>query len=87
MTYDFNHFPGGIMRTTLDVEEDVLLAAKEIARQQRLSIGKVLSNLCRQALTRQRTGSTRNGAPLFPIQKKAGAATLELINRLRDERS
>jgi hypothetical protein len=87
MTYDFNHFLGGIMRTTLDVEEDVLLAAKEIARQQRLSIGKVLSNLCRQALTRQRTGSTRNGVPLFPIQKKAGAATLELVNRLRDERS
>jgi len=75
------------MRTTVDVEEDVLLAAKEIARQQRLSIGKVLSNLCRQALTRHRTGSTRNGVPLFPVQKKAGAATLELVNRLRDERS
>jgi hypothetical protein len=75
------------MRTTLDVEEDVLLAAKEMARQQRLSIGKVLSNLARQALTQHRTGGTRNGVPLFPVQKNAGAATLELVNRLRDEQS
>jgi hypothetical protein len=75
------------MRTTLDVEDDVLLAAKEMARQQRLSIGKVLSKLARQALTQQRAGGTRDGVPLFPVQKNAGVATLELVNRLRDERS
>jgi hypothetical protein len=73
------------MRTTLDVEEDVLLAVKEMARQQRLSIGKVLSKLARQALTQHRTGGTRDGVPLFPVQKNAGVVTLELVNRLRDE--
>ena len=72
------------MRTTLDIEDDVLLAAK-VARRQRLSIGKVMSNLARRALTRHRTGGTRDGVPLFPVQKNAGAATLELVNRLRDE--
>ena len=70
------------MRTTLDIEDDVLLAAKEMARRQRLSIGKVMSNLARRALTQHRTGGTRDGVPLFPVQKNAGAATLELVNRL-----
>lgn len=73
------------MRTTLDVEEDVLLAAKEIARQRGVSIGKVLSELARQALSRQDALTARNGVPLFPIQPRAGVVTLELINQLRDE--
>ncbi|NCC26232.1 MAG: hypothetical protein EOM25_13720 [Deltaproteobacteria bacterium] len=38
------------MRTTLDVEEDVLAAAKELARIQNESVGRVLSRLARQAL-------------------------------------
>ena len=74
------------MRTTVDIEDDVLSVAKEMARQQRLPIGKVLSNLARRALTQHRRGGTREGIPLFPVQKNAGVATLELINRLRDEK-
>ncbi len=37
------------MRTTLDIEGDVLIAAKEIARQKGSTLGKVLSDLARQA--------------------------------------
>jgi hypothetical protein len=73
------------MRTTLDLEEDVLLAAKEIARQRGVTIGKVVSDLARQALTREVAGSTRHGLPIFPIQPEAGIVTLELVNQLRDE--
>ncbi|HEX9370804.1 MAG TPA: hypothetical protein VF897_07345 [Roseiflexaceae bacterium] len=73
------------MRTTIDLEEDVLLAAKEIARRQGVSIGKALSDLARQALSRQEAGTTRNGVPLFPVRPEAGVVTLELINQLRDE--
>ncbi|TAK33854.1 MAG: CopG family transcriptional regulator [Chloroflexota bacterium] len=73
------------MRTTLDVEDDVLLAAKEIAKQRGVGVGKVLSDLARQSLTRRVSGPTRDGLPLFPIQPDAGVVTLELVNRLRDE--
>ena len=73
------------MRTTLDIDEDVLLAAKAIARRESLSIGKVLTDLARQALTRQPEAVTRNGVPLFPQQPDASVVTLELVNRLRDE--
>ena len=73
------------VRTTLDVEEDVLIAAKEIARQRGLSTGKVLSDLARQALTQSPTVTMRNGVPIIPVQPGAGVVTLELVNRLRDE--
>jgi hypothetical protein len=73
------------MRTTLDIEEDVLFAAKEIARQRGSTLGKVLSDLARQALTRPAPSSTRQGLPLFPVQPKAGIVTMEFVNQLRDE--
>ena len=73
------------MRTTLDVEEDVLLAAKEIARSRGVSVGKVLSDLARQAMTRPPACATRGDVPLFPVQPDAGVVTLELVNQLRDE--
>ncbi len=73
------------MRTTIDLEEDVLLAAKELARQRGVSIGKVLSDLARQALARSEWRDTRNDLPLFPVQPDARVVTPELINQLRDE--
>ena len=73
------------MRTTLDLDEDVLLAAKELARRQRVSLGKALSELARRALIRQDVAQLRNGVPLFPIGPEAQVVTLELVNQLRDE--
>jgi hypothetical protein len=74
-----------IMRTTVDLEEDVLLAAKEIAKQRGNTLGQVLSDLARQALTRRTPVSTKYGLPVFPVQPDAGVVTLELVNHLRDE--
>ena len=73
------------MRTTVDLEEDVLLAAKEIAKQRGNTLGRVLSELVRLALTRRTPISTNQGLPLFPVQPDAGVVTLELVNRLRDQ--
>jgi hypothetical protein len=73
------------MRTTVDIEEDVLLAAKEIARQRGMTLGKVLSDLVRKSLTRKSSVSQKNGLPLFPVQPDAKIVTLEQVNQLRDE--
>jgi len=73
------------MRTTINLEEDVLLAAKEIAKQRGSTVGQVLSDLARQALTRRTPVSIKYGLPLFPVQPDAGVVTLEMVNRLRDE--
>jgi hypothetical protein len=40
------------MRTTLDIDDDILLAAKELARKDRVSAGRVLSTLARAGLAR-----------------------------------
>jgi len=74
------------MRTTLDIDEDVLLAAKEIARERKTTAGRVLSDLVRQALnTRVSTVETVDGFPVLPLRPDAGVVTLELVNKLRDE--
>ena len=76
----------GGMRTTLDIEDDVLLAVKSISRQRRMSAGRLLSELARQSLAP--VGARvhkRNGIPLFPSRPDAALVTMELVNRLRDE--
>jgi hypothetical protein len=73
------------MRTTVNIEEDVLRAAKEIARQRGMTVGQVLSDLARKSLTRKSAISKKHGLPLFPIQPDAGVVTLEFVNQLRDE--
>jgi hypothetical protein len=39
------------MRTTLDIDGDLLMAAKEMARREHTSAGRIVSRLLRQALT------------------------------------
>lgn len=75
------------MRTTLDVDDDVLQAAKEIAANRGTTTGRVLSDLARKALTPAKRGrSERNGVPLLPRRRKGSRRpTLETVNRLRDE--
>jgi len=73
------------MRTTLDIDDDILLVTKELAGHQGTSMGKVLFNLARKALMQQPEITTRNGLPLFPRQPGAAVVTLELVNQLRDE--
>jgi hypothetical protein len=73
------------MRTTLDIAEDVLLAAREIARRSGVSIGKALSDLAREGLARPGDITRRNGLPLFPVRPNAQIVTPELINQLLDE--
>lgn len=78
------------MRTTLDIADDVLNAAKERARRENKSAGQVLSELARAALTSSSTESAgkrasevRHGFRPFP--KRGVIITNELIDSLRDE--
>ena len=74
------------MRTILDLEDDILAVVEELAQQQGVSVGKALSDLARQALTKQQLPiMVRNGIPLFPVQPNAGIVTTDIVNQLRDE--
>jgi hypothetical protein len=76
-----------IMRTTLDLDDDVLQAAKEIAAARRTTAGKVVSDLVRKALEPVAARSRiRNGVPLMPRQASGTPKmTMALVNELRDE--
>lgn len=73
------------MRTTLTIDDDVLAAAKQLARTRGLTVGEAISELARSALTNRERSRTRNGIELLPAPKAAGRATLEDVNALRDE--
>jgi hypothetical protein len=73
------------MRTTLDLDEDILGLAKQLAAQRGLSAGKVISNLVRQALEPKKQVRTRNGVLLFEPKPGAKRPNLALVNRLRDQ--
>jgi hypothetical protein len=67
------------VRTTLDIDEGVLQAAKKLALRHRIIVGPILSELARGRSRRK-----RNGIPILPPRRQAGLVTLEVVNRLRD---
>ena len=75
------------MRTTLDIDEDVLRAAKELARREKKTAGAVISELTRRALTAPpsaaRAPKATHGFQPFP--KRGGIVTNEQIDKLREE--
>ena len=73
------------MRTTLDIEDEILMAAKELARIKHSTAGKVMSELARQALTQKPVYETRNGIPQLPIRRDGRPMTLELVRQIQDE--
>ncbi len=74
------------VRTTLDIDDDVLQAAKELAANRRKTTGEVLSELARQALEPKGRQPVRNGVRLLARRRRGSPKpTMDLVNRLRDE--
>ena len=85
------------MRTTLDIADDVLMAAKESAGRDKTSVGAVISDLARRTLLRPQepaiSGTARGKQAEHPLHrlgilprpKRGGVVTNELINQLRDD--
>ena len=74
------------MRTTLDIDEDVLQAAKELAKLHGTTMGRALSDLARRGLEpREEAPEVRSGVPLLRPVADAKPVSLETVNRLRDD--
>ena len=74
------------MRTTLDIDDDVLQAAKELGALRGKTAGQVVSELARRALSPAATHRLRNGVPVLP-RRPAGRPrpTMRLVNQVRDD--
>lgn len=77
------------MRTTLDIDNDVLQAAKEIAATRKQTAGQVLSDLARKGLTQPTLPRDPSEAILnngwYVLPHRGGVVTTDLVNRLLDE--
>jgi len=75
------------MRTTLDIEDDVLQAAKELAEREGSTAGRVISTLARRGLAAPSGKASpaqkiRGGVPLLP--SRGEVVTLEHVRDLMD---
>lgn len=74
------------MRTTLDIEDDMLEVARSLATHQRVSLGKAVSVLIRKGIQPSASkAAVRNGLRVLTRPPDAEPVTLEMVNRLRDE--
>ena len=76
------------MRTTLDIEDDVLQAAKELAQREGGTAGKVISTLARRGLAAsprqpKKPSNSRSGVPLLP--SRGEVVTLKRLQHLMDK--
>lgn len=77
------------MRTTLDIDEDVLLAAKEHAAREHKSIGAIVSALARESLRRPQPAApkgkrARPGGRFAVLPRRDEVVTLEHVRTLQD---
>ena len=76
------------MRTTLDIAEDVLLAAKALGKKQHKTAGQVISELARKALQSPAISVAEDPEEFLgfrPLPSRGVVGTSELIDRLREE--
>lgn len=82
------HRKGSTMRTTLDIEDDVLLAAKERAAREKISLGQALTALARAGLSSPaapagKTAKLRGRLALLPRRREI--VTLAHVRKVADE--
>lgn len=79
------------MRTTIDIEDDVLMAARELARLQHVSAGHVVSKLIREALAGRQSQACSSDSEqrmvggFRPFAARGVVVTNEQLNDLRDQ--
>lgn len=72
-----------MMRTTLDLDETVLAAARALARDTGVSLGAAVSDLARRGL-RPSANRPPSGFPVFEHAADEPAMTLDIVNQHRD---
>lgn len=74
------------MRTTLEIDDDVLLTIKEIAHQRKTTAGSVVSGMLRESLQPKPFKiEYKDGIPFLPHRPGGPVVTVELVNRLLEE--
>ena len=73
------------VRTTLDIDDDVLQAVKEIGEMRKKTAGQVLSELARKAISPPRAYDVRNGVPIIHRAPGAPLITNADVKRMQED--
>lgn len=73
------------MRTTVDLDEDILQVAKHLAQEQEQSLGRVLSDIVRRALEPERINPQRGAIPILPRKAGAQPVTSQAVKELLEK--
>jgi hypothetical protein len=73
------------VRTTLDIDDDVLQAAKELGVMRKKTAGQILSELARKALSPPRSYDVRNGVPIIHRAPGTPLITTADVKRLQED--
>ena len=73
------------MRTTWNVDDEIVEEIKEYARARTMPAGKAVSYLLKQALRRPLGTRIENGFEVFNVPEDSPVVTLEYTLRLEDE--
>jgi hypothetical protein len=72
------------VRTTLNIDEDVVAAARELAAGEHRSLGAVISELARRGLTPAQV-EAGDGLPVIRVPAGTPPITPEMVRRALDE--
>ena len=76
------------MRTTLDIDDDILTAANELAKVAHKTAGQVISELARKSLTAAPAYAVEEPKAIYgirPFPRRGGIVTNEMINKIREQ--
>lgn len=73
------------MRTTLDIDDDVLQAAKEIAAMRQKTAGQIISEYARKGMAPSRKYDVRNGVPIIHRRPGTPLMTTADVKRLQED--
>jgi hypothetical protein len=70
------------MRTTVEIDDQVLAAAREMSSVRKISLGAALSELARRGMSRgAKPAVGTNGIPVFEVSAAAAPITNDIISQ------
>lgn len=72
------------MRTTLEVDDDVMAATRTLAAERNISLGAALSELARRGLTGG-AAVDEDDLPVFRVPPDAAPITPEMVRRANED--
>ncbi|MDM7995487.1 MAG: antitoxin [Acidobacteriota bacterium] len=73
------------MRTTIQIDDDLFLAAKSIAAAENKTVGQVISGMLRKAFIEKTYRQDADDVPSFRVSESAAPLTPEMVRKADED--